>query len=148
MRIVRSFKPLIVILFLLVSDSLFSQDKDRPLFTFGVVADVQYADQDNAGSRHYRSSLQKFREAVKVFNQQEVDFVLSLGDYIDKNFSSYDSLNPIAKGLKMPLRHVLGNHEFSVKDEENGKVLGKENLQKPFYSFVKNKWRFIILNGN
>jgi manganese-dependent ADP-ribose/CDP-alcohol diphosphatase len=148
MIIFRALKPLIAIALLLVFNSSFSQVKDRALFTFGVVADVQYADQDNAGTRHYRSSLQKFAEAVKVFNQQKVDFVLSLGDFIDKNFSSYDTLNVIAKGLKKPLHHVLGNHEFSVNDEEKEKILEKENLKKPFYSFAKNKWRFIILNGN
>ena len=133
---------------LLLSNLLFSQVTDKPLFTFGVVADVQYADQDNAGTRHYRSSPRKFAEAVKVFNQQNVDFVLSLGDYIDKNFSSYSTLNLIAKELKMPLHYVLGNHEFSVNDAEKDKVLEKENLKKPFYSFVKDKWRFILLNGN
>lgn len=137
----------LIILFLLALQSLFSQSK-KPLFTFGVVADVQYADQENSGTRHYRLSPQKLAEAVEVFNQQKVDFVISLGDFIDKNFSSYDTLDPIVKKLKMPLRFVLGNHEFSVKEEEKDKILEKEYLKDPYYSFDKKGWRFIVLNGN
>lgn len=125
-----------------------SPETEKPLFTFGIIADVQYADQDHAGTRYYRLSPKKFAEAVDSFNQQQVDFVLNLGDYIDKNLSSYDTLNAIARRMKMPHYHVLGNHEFSVSDEEKDQVLKKEHLQKPYYSFGRNSWRFIILNGN
>ena len=142
------FKYLFAIASLFIGNSRFSQVKDKPLFTFGVMADVQYADQDNAGTRHYRLSPKKLSEAVDSFNLQKVDFVLNLGDFIDKNMSSYDTLNPIAARLTMPLYHTLGNHEFSVNDSEKDKVLAKENLKAPYYSFVKKKWRFIILNGN
>jgi predicted MPP superfamily phosphohydrolase len=145
---IRLVKYTVFIVFILAVNPLLSQVKHNPLFTFGVIADVQYANQDNAGTRYYRSSPKKFAEAIQVFNQEKPDFVLSLGDFIDKNFSSYDTLNVIAKGLKMPLHHVLGNHEFSVNDDEKNKVLQKENLKKPYSSFVKNKWRFILLNGN
>lgn len=93
-------------------------------------------------------SPKKLAEAVEVFNREKVNFVISLGDFIDKNFSSFDTLLPIVKQLKMPLRHVLGNHEFSVSDAEKDKVLEKESLHEPFYSFGKKSWRFIMLNGN
>jgi predicted phosphodiesterase len=142
------FKYLITAAFLLIGNLVFSQSKDEPLFTFGVIADVQYADQENAGTRHYRLSPKKLSQAVDSFNLNKVAFVLSLGDYIDKNFSSYDTLNLITARLIMPLYHALGNHEFSVNDDEKEKILQKEKLSKPYYSFVKNNWRFIITNGN
>ena len=138
----------VIFALLLISNTLVSQLAKSPLFSFGVVTDVQYADQNNAGTRYYRLSPKKFTEAVATFNQQKVDFILNLGDYIDKNFSSYDTLNPIADRLKMPHYHALGNHEFSVNDNEKDKILAKENLKKPYYSVVKKNWRFIILNGN
>lgn len=139
---------IIAVVFVFTCNFVFSQVSEKPSFSFGVVADVQYADQDNAGTRHYRLSPKKFLEAVDSFNQKKVDFVLSLGDYIDKNISSYDTLNPIASRLKMPLYHVFGNHEFSVADEEKSRIARKENLKKPYYSFVRKNWRFIIINGN
>jgi hypothetical protein len=38
-----------------------SQEKtaDKPLFTFGLIADVQYADCMHEGERYYRSSVKK-----------------------------------------------------------------------------------------
>lgn len=141
-------KRFLLIGLVIICQQAFSQVKDKALFTFGVIADVQYADQDNAGTRHYRLSPKKFAAAVDSFNLHRVDFIVSLGDYIDKNLSSYDTLNPIAARLKMPLYHTLGNHEFSVTDEEKAQVLKKEGLKNPYSSFVKNNWRFIIVNGN
>jgi manganese-dependent ADP-ribose/CDP-alcohol diphosphatase len=144
----RVFKSSFIITLLLSANVVFAQLKEKPLFTFGILADVQYADQDNAGTRYYRLSPKKLAEAVDSFNQQKPAFVLSLGDYIDKNFGSYDTLNPITARLTMHLYHTLGNHEFAVNDNEKEKVLQKENLQKPYYSFEKNNWRFVIINGN
>lgn len=142
------YKYLFLSALVFISSYLFSQEKAKPLFTFGVIADVQYADQDNAGTRHYRLSPKKFSEAVDYFNRQKVAFVLNLGDYIDKNMGSYDTLNSIAARLNMPHYHVLGNHEFSVSDSQKAEVLKKENLRSPYYSFVKKNWRFMIVNGN
>lgn len=141
-------KQLFTAISLFIFSPVFSQSRDIPLFTFGLVADVQYADQENAGTRHYRSSPGKFSAAVDSFNRHQVDFVLNLGDYIDKNLGSYDTLNQIAARLKMPHYHVLGNHEFSVADSEKKEVLKKESLQTSYYSFVKKNWRLIVTNGN
>lgn len=144
----KMIKQLFIIGLAIICYSGFSQAKEKPLFTFGIVADVQYADQDNSGTRHYRLSPKKFSEAVDSFNLHKVDFILSLGDYIDKNLGSYDTLNPIRARLKMPFYHILGNHEFSVNEDEKKEVLKKESLDAPYYSFVKKNWRFIIVNGN
>lgn len=120
----------------------------RPLFTFGVVTDVQYADRATSGTRHYRSSPAKLAHAVEVFNAQGVDFVLSLGDFINDGLGSFDTLRAITRRLRMPLYHVLGNHDFGVRPEEKKLVLGKMGLKKPYRSFVRGPWRFILLNGD
>ena len=68
------------------------------LFSFGLIADVQYADIENANreimlekkytrTRYYRNSLHLLREAVADWNSQELKpaFVLQLGDLFDAN---------------------------------------------------------------
>lgn len=141
------FVPLLLIL-LLPAASVAQKPGSRPLFTFGVMTDVQYADQKTTGTRHYRSSPGKLREVVGAFNEAKVDFVLHLGDFIDNGFRHFDTLNAITRQLDMPLYHVLGNHDFSVEAGEKDRVLGKLGLKRPYYSFSRRKWRFIVLNGD
>ena len=87
-------------IFTLVSLLLFSPIADRkevmkasqlqkPLFSFGMLADVQYADAEAVGTRFYRSSLSKLDEALKTLKNDSVDFVITLGDIIDRNLESY-----------------------------------------------------------
>jgi len=142
----RIFSCFFIILFF--GPYLRSQNKNEPLFTFGIVADVQYADRDNSGTRYYRSSPSKLANAVNAFNQQKVDFVLSLGDFINDGFHHFDTLNVITDKLIMPLYHVLGNHDFLIYPQGKKDLLSVLNLKQPYYSFVKSKWRFIILDGN
>ena len=40
-----------------LSHTAFAQEPDEPLFSFGVIADVQFADKPDAGARHYRAAL-------------------------------------------------------------------------------------------
>ncbi|MFD1142509.1 metallophosphoesterase [Larkinella insperata] len=137
-----------LVLLLFSSLRAFSQTDGQPLFTFGVMTDVQYCDCDNAGTRHYRSSLRKLGEAVQTFNQEKVAFVTHLGDFIDRDFRSYDTLNTIVKPLNAPIRHVLGNHDFSVRQEEIARVPATLQLKARYYSFARASWRFIVLDGN
>jgi hypothetical protein len=63
-------------------------DEERPLFTFGVITDVQYADIEDGASfrgvpRFYRHSLQGLRRAVAAWRAQGVAFAMHLGDIID-----------------------------------------------------------------
>ncbi|KAK3259762.1 hypothetical protein CYMTET_31255 [Cymbomonas tetramitiformis] len=61
---------------------------EDPLFTFGVIADIQYADIDDGASfsgtpRFYRNSLNVLAEAVGAWRKRDVDFAIQLGDIID-----------------------------------------------------------------
>ena len=60
----------------------------KPIFSFGLIADVQYCDCEPRGSRYYRSSLTKLKEAVDAFKKDSVEFIINLGDLIDKDDSS------------------------------------------------------------
>jgi hypothetical protein len=43
---------------------------------------------------------------------------------------------------------VIGNHDLAVDKEFLEQVPGKINLTETWYSFTKNDWHFIFLNGN
>lgn len=127
----------------------FGQTKELPLMKFGIISDVQYADRDDVGSRNYRGSLDKLVEAVQTFNDNDVNFVISLGDFIDGGFTNFDTLLSITNHLKMPLYHVLGNHDFTAPGDPLQNTLSTLGLKKKsYYTKVHKNWRFIMLDGN
>ncbi|KHM50350.1 hypothetical protein PL71_04035 [Pseudoalteromonas distincta] len=117
-------------------------------FTLGVIADCQYAEQANKGTRHYTSCPQKLSSAVEQFNALPLSGVLHLGDFIDREFKSFTPLNTISSSLNTPLYHVLGNHEFSVDDKFKMRIPNTLNMPSRYYSFEINNWLFIALDGN
>lgn len=125
-----------------------AQAAQSPLFRFGVVADVQYCDYETSGTRFYRNSVTKLEACVAELNRHDLAFVVQLGDFIDRDFASFDAVLPVYEGLNAPHYHVLGNHDFSVADAEKARVLAKLGLEKDFYTFARPGWRFIVLNGN
>lgn len=100
-----------------------AQNPKLLLFKIGIVADVQYADRDNAGSRYYRLSPEKLEEAVASFSGQKVDFVCSLGDFINDGYQSFKPLLNITDNLQIPVYHVLGNHDFVVDPQKKKEQL-------------------------
>ncbi len=117
------------------------------VLSFGVIADPQYADQDKRGNRHYRKSLGKLVHAVEELNKHELDFVVTLGDVIDKDLKSFDDIMPLYKKLKAPHNLVIGNHDLEVDDADKPKVMAAMGLAKNYYSEVKKGWRTIYLDG-
>jgi manganese-dependent ADP-ribose/CDP-alcohol diphosphatase len=120
----------------------------KPLFSFGVVADVQYCDCEPEGTRIYRSSLSKLREAVNSFKSDSVHFVVNLGDLIDRDFSSYIPVLNILDSSGLKVYHVTGNHDYSVDSRYKNKLPVLKHNPKGYYSFVHKNFRFIFLNGN
>ncbi|CAG2116938.1 unnamed protein product, partial [Medioppia subpectinata] len=106
------------------------------LLRFGVVADVQYADNDDrqawydsTKTRYYRNSLTQVKKAFTHWNCEEkrdkgISFVLQLGDIIDGinaqtreyHDSSADAirktLNEFESNQHIPTFHAVGNHEL------------------------------------
>ena len=117
----------------------------QPLFSFGVLADVQYADKDRSGARHYRTSLGRLASCVKDLNQRDLAFVVQLGDFIDDGKDSFDDVMPIWKKLKATRRSVIGNHDLPFLRE---RALRKLELASSHYDFaVGETWRFVVLDG-
>ncbi|PID55593.1 phosphatase [candidate division KSB3 bacterium] len=113
-----------------------------------MVADIQYCDSDPHGERYFRQSLEKLSEAVACFQREQPDFVVQLGDFIDREFASFAPVAEIWNRLDMPAYHVLGNHDFLVEPEEKTKILALLNLERGYYDFSYASWRFIVLDGN
>jgi manganese-dependent ADP-ribose/CDP-alcohol diphosphatase len=142
-----------LILFILTAGwlQLFTKEPVReapPLFSFGLITDVQYCDCETEGTRHYRSSLRKFKEAIEELNQHQLAFVGHIGDFIDRDYASFDTLRVMQKALKAPLFQVLGNHDFSVDEKQLSKVPGRLGMKDRYYDFSVQNWRFIVLDGN
>ena len=118
-------------------------------FKIGVFADCQYCNCETAGTRFYRNSLPKLDDCISQFNQdKEIEFVVGLGDVIDRDFESFDSVNSILAKSKKEIFQVIGNHDLEVEKSFIEKVPSKLNLKKTWYSFTKKDWHFIFLNGN
>ena len=138
-------------LFLFLAASLLSFGVDprpgSPLFRFGAVADCQYCEA-TSNVRKYSLSPKKLTACVEHYNKMELSFVVHLGDFIDRDFESFDKVVPIYNQLKVPHYHVLGNHDFSVADDKKALVPAKLGLKQRYYEFARKGWRFIVIDGN
>ena len=125
-----------------------SASPDRPHFSIGAIADAQYAAEPDSGQRLYGTAPAKLAAAVADFNRQKLAFVVHLGDFIDRDWASYDALLPIARKLRHPWHFVLGNHEFAVDDAHKPLVPAKLGMPARYYSFSSHGWLFIVTDGN
>jgi manganese-dependent ADP-ribose/CDP-alcohol diphosphatase len=131
-----------------LSDYQSKVQSQTPLFSFGIVADVQYANSDPAGTRFYRASPEKLREAMNSFSLDSVDFIFNLGDLIDKDFESYKPVMNILDSSHLKVYHTTGNHDYAVEPRQKKRIPQLDKSKEGYYSFVHKGFRFIILNGN
>jgi len=129
--------------------ALSSCSEQNPILKIGLVTDPQYADKATVGKRHYRESLWKLSEAIDTFNYYNVDFVQNLGDIIDIDWRSYDSILPIYQNLNADIEnyHLLGNHDFAIDSSHLPYLLETLSMPDYYYSYVKKGWRFIVLDA-
>jgi len=121
---------------------------ERPLFSIGAIADCQFADEADNGQRLYHTAPGKLAAAVADFNRQKLAFVVHLGDFIDRDWESFDTILPIAGKLRHPWHFVLGNHEFEVADARKRDVPARLGMPARYYSFNQHGWMFIVTDGN
>ncbi|XP_045925784.1 manganese-dependent ADP-ribose/CDP-alcohol diphosphatase [Micropterus dolomieu] len=101
--------------------------RQTPMFTFGVIADIQYADIDDGYNyvrtrkRYYRNGLQLLRNAQESWSESAVkpEFILQLGDIIDgfnkRHDASDRALDTVLREFScssVEVHHVWGNHEL------------------------------------
>lgn len=121
---------------------------EAPPLSFGLITDVQYADADAQGERHYRESVPKLRDAVADLAKEKLPFTLHLGDLIDRDAASFAAVLPLLEGLGHPVRHLLGNHDFDVVDAEKPGVSKRMGMSADHYSFTASGVRFLMLDTN
>lgn len=124
-----------------------------PTFTMPIAKPVE------ASTRYYRQSLDKLNNAIDIFNAENLDFVIELGDFKDQDTTPVkaNTLKYLRETEAVFTRfngaryHVLGNHdmdslskkEFLENIENNG-----ISKNKSYYSFDQNNFHFIVLDGN
>ncbi len=119
----------------------------EPLFRIGAIADCQYADEPDNGARLYRLSPGKLREAVAAFDRLDLAFAVHLGDFIDGDWKSFDTVLPIARTLRHPWHFVLGNHDFAVADDKKALVAARLGMPARYSQFANKDWVFVVLDS-
>lgn len=120
----------------------------KPLIAFGLIADVQYCDCEPAGSRFYRNSTHKLREALQSLKKDSAEFIINLGDLIDHGFHSFKPVLELIDSAGIKVYHCAGNHDYSVESKHKRKLPIDLHGRKGYYSFINRDFRFIVLNGN
>lgn len=128
--------------------SVSAQFVSKVAVRFGLLSDIQYCDTTTLGSRFYKNSLAKTVEIVTKFNALTLDFSIHLGDIIDRDIESYDSILSIIRQLKNPVYFAYGNHDYNVSEKFISSIDSIHRQSKSYYSFSKNGWRCIVLNTN
>jgi predicted phosphodiesterase len=109
---------------------------------FGICADVHKDIMHDADQR-----LQVFIDEMK---EGDVDFIIELGDFMQPQDYNASFLN-IWKSFNGPSYHVLGNHDM---DNSDGERFSREytvshlNMPSRYYSFDREGFHFIVLDGN
>lgn len=120
----------------------------QPLLRIGLIADPQYCDAPPAQDRYYRLSLDKISEAITTFNEEKVDFVVTLGDVIDRWPESFHAVNACYEALEAPNYHLMGNHEYwEVDNAIKASLPDSLGIGQPYCDIGLRGWRFIFLDG-
>lgn len=120
----------------------------RPDFSVGAIADAQFAAEPDAPPRLYHTAPGKLTAAVADFDRQKLAFVVHLGDFIDKDWASFDTMLPIAHKSRHPWHFVLGNHEFAIPEARKPELPAKLGMPARYYAFTQGQWRFLVTDGN
>lgn len=141
------------------------EDKKHPLFSFGVISDVQYADipdgrSPNGVPRYYRHSILVLQRAVKSWNNHHnnnLSFAMNFGDIIDGYCPRNQSLDALKKVLgefenfNGPVHHMIGNHcLYNLPRDKLLPLLNIPNLGggQAYYEFSPTpEYRFVVLDG-
>lgn len=115
---------------------------------FGLIADPQYADTDTEHQRYYRNSLKKLSQAIDILNQQSLDFVVTLGDIVDRYWRDYSRILPLYRKLQHPHLAIIGNHDAQVIQSHLMAQPDILPLPKHYYSLQLAGFRLIIIDGN
>ena len=147
------------VLLLAASPSLISCDQQQRPVRFGVVTDLHYSRREPYGTRYFPQTMEKLKEAIKVFNNSNLDFVIELGDLKDQDnvpqreqtITYLDEIEKEFQTFRGPVYHVLGNHDMdSISKEDFLQHTSNHGDadKKTYYSFTCNNIKFIVLDAD
>jgi hypothetical protein len=130
----------------------------RPV-RFGLVTDCHYADVEPAGTRFYRESRDKLAECVARMNDENVDFLIELGDFKDQGrppveretLSYLQAIETVFQRFDGPTYHVLGNHDMdSISKAQCLARMKNTNVDadRSYYSFDVRGLHCVVLDAN
>ena len=133
--------------------------RGRKTLRFGIFTDSHFSDTPTRGTRFYRDSENKMREAIETFNRSDLDFIIELGDMKDmppsadpkQTLQDLARIEGVFREFDGATYHALGNHDMdSISKEEflaattnTGRAKGRS-----YYSFVARGVRCIVLDAN
>ncbi len=128
-----------------------ADSRSRGVVRVGLLTDLHYADKPPGGSRHYRETLSKLKEAEKHFRTDRPDFLVFHGDLIDSGDSldkEKEHLQAVVRAISripFPKHYVLGNHCVDqLKKEEFLQGVGQKDS---YFSFDRNGFHFVVLDS-
>ncbi|MDB5134808.1 MAG: metallophosphoesterase [Mucilaginibacter sp.] len=128
----------------------------KPALRIAHLTDIHLKDQFDAPAR--------FAKCLHHVQQQTgVDLILNGGDTVfDMNKENLDTITKqwnlwhslIKSDCSLPVHYILGNHDIWWNENDKGQGLyGKKyaldqlQLSSPYNSFIKNGWKFILLDS-
>jgi hypothetical protein len=123
---------------------------EPPLIRFGVIADPQYADAPPwlDMNRYYANSLDKLRQAIGLLNCEDLAFVVTLGDLIDRGWENFGPVLSVYQGLRHEAIMLPGNHVFSVAPDRLEAMHQRLGMPAAWHDFARNGIRFVVIDGN
>lgn len=126
-------------------------ETESPVLRVGLMTDLHYAEKPTWGSRHYRQSLAKIKEAVRKLNDRRVDLAVELGDLIDGGSEREEELAFLRTVDEQFARceaerhYVLGNHCLAGFTKEE--FIAQSGARRPHYGFDRAGYHFVILDA-
>lgn len=121
---------------------------------FGVITDTHYGDRDDTPRpRYFRWSQPNVAEAVREFNEAELDFAIHLGDVIQETHNRNASLALLQaideefRKFDGPIHYVPGNHDLADFSKEDFVANTSGAVAQTHYFFDQGGYRFILFDA-
>jgi alkaline phosphatase len=131
--------------------SAFDSEQNESILRIALLTDVHYAEKQPRINRYYTESPEKLSQAISEFKKHEPNFIVELGDLIDagndiqEDKKNLKKINSIFASIGCEQYHALGNHSVELLTKEE--FLGEVGQEHSFFSFDKEGWHFVMLDG-
>lgn len=131
------------IAFLMMASVSFCSQVEAKTIKFAQISDIHYTvngENVEYSSRNWKNSNHILNRTIKKINAQDLDFVVFLGDNIDKSRSDYlEAFLKTASKLNKPFYICLGNHDAykisGIPKEDYAKLVNKYNHDHKYNDF-------------